>query len=920
MARKRGLFFHSIFTFLSRCQLTIRRQWLRHFPKGYRLPLALYGGLAIITLMCATMMPGFSSDGRVLHTSGDAIAQPAEHTMLEQSEAQRLEQLARDYYNSGQLDVAADTFEQAAARFQQLGYLEQTAESLVNQAKALQGLGLYNQAIVVLQQVLNPQNSDKPLQKRLDEITPSQITVVALRNLGDALQVVGDLEQSQLFLEHSRGLAEKLSLTSEIGPTYLSLGNLARTQSIANLRLNNLTIEEAIDQLQKRQSLSPIQYELRQRWIDAAEAFEMHTDKALAYYQQAVNNSSSPLTQAQAQLNALSLYLDRKQRAKATAAIPTIYPLLNGLNELPPSRAIISAHINLAHSLMRMANSSDPSVDAPLLQKAEQLLKTARQQASQLGAAQIESYALGSLGELYKHMKQWPQAKTFTQDALKKVNAVSTTNLPLNISDIDLAYRWYHHLGEILKEQNDSEEEAIAAYEMSVKLLQKRLRLDVASGNLNSQFSFTTEIEEPVYKDFMDLLLQPQVPSQKNLQRVREVSSLLLEAELTGFLQEPCTIATPEQVDTLIQDKDQRAAIIYPISLSDRLEVIVKLPGDQDLLHYNKPIPEKQLLVELKKLQLALEEDYSFEAVRTLSQKFYTWIIEPAQKSLNSNQVDTLVFTLDRKLQTIPMAALYDGEAEAYLIEKYAIAEFLGLSVEGATTPLEPNDLNIIAAGLSSVPNSLPEEFKNDFLPLRYIEQELEEISKLENKGIDVVTLSDETFTLKNFNTRLNEDKFPVVHLATHGQFSVNPKRTFLLTGGESNDALVKVNQLAVLFRVRGLIRLDSIDLLVLNACETASGDDFATLGIAGTAVRAGARSAIASLWTLNDKSSVYFTEILYENLRQPNISKAEALRQAQLALLQKPQYKHPRYWSSYILAGNWLPLTSTSRSTGSAI
>jgi CHAT domain-containing protein len=111
---------------------------------------------------------------------------------------------------------------------------------------------------------------------------------------------------------------------------------------------------------------------------------------------------------------------------------------------------------------------------------------------------------------------------------------------------------------------------------------------------------------------------------------------------------------------------------------------------------------------------------------------------------------------------------------------------------------------------------------------------------------------------------------------------------------------------------VRGRDRQDPIELLVLNACETASGDDLATLGIAGTAVKAGARSAIASLWTLDDAPSVKFTEILYSHLQQPDVSKAEALQKAQLALLQDPLYRHPRYWSPYILAGNWLPLTSS--------
>ena len=257
------------------------------------------------------------------------------------------------------------------------------------------------------------------------------------------------------------------------------------------------------------------------------------------------------------------------------------------------------------------------------------------------------------------------------------------------------------------------------------------------------------------------------------------------------------------------------------------------------------------------------------------------------------------------------MAALYDGEN--YLIDKYAISEFLGLNLGGSVEPLQQGELKAIAAGLSFIPPSLPEEIGGNFLPLTYVGQELEAIDNtLKGNGIPVTILKDKNFTLPNFNIQLNEDNFPVVHLATHGQFSVNPQRTFLLTSGESTNALIEVDELAALFRTRGQIRLDSIELLVLNACETAAGDDLATLGLAGITVRAGASSAIASLWTLNDRPSVTFTRELYKNLQTPNVSKAEALRQAQLELMRDPQYRHPRYWSPYILVGNWLPLTAS--------
>lgn len=929
MARKRGVFFNPIFTF-------VIGQWAAS-SAARRSTVAIYVLLAVLTaLICATALPGFARI-TIASATVNAIAQsePTQVTPA-QSEAQQLEQRGRDDYETGRFSDAVAAFEQAATLYQQSGHLEQAAAVQVNQAKALQALGLYNQAIIVLQAVLQTPAQPmlledlrikircseenrivNPLRGRLEDLpvsaTSAATTAAALRSLGDALQVTGDLEQSCTILRYSLNLAETWSLTDALAPTYLSLGNLNRTQAIAKLRLSNLTPKQAVAQFQKQ--LSPIQQELQRRWTEAAEQFMTQTESALGYYQQAQQAAGDaiPLIQAQAQLNAFSLLLDRQDRSEAAATIPQLYFLLN---RLPSSRAAIEARINLAQSLMRMAERQSKSAfrSSDLILQSAQLLATARQQASDLDMAQMESYALGSLGGLYERTEQWTEAKTVTQQALEKVNAVSITNLPQTVSDVDLAYRWYRQLGQILDAQGD-QEEAIKKYEIAVELLQKALKRDVASSNLNYQLSFNEEAQEPVHRELIDLLLRSKDPSQENRKQVREVSTSLLEAELTSFLQEPCDVVTPQQIDTFVKERGERVAIFYPVILPDRLEVIVKLPG-QDLLHYRHRIPQEQLLEKRDNLQLALEEDYTFEAVETLSQQFYEWIVQPAEEQLQANQIDTLVFTLDRQLQPIPMAALYDGEK--YLIEKYAISEILGLSFDNPEESLSRDGLKIMAAGLSDIP-SLPPEFKNDFLPLEYVGRELDKISALTKDGIPVIILEDENFTLTNFNTRLNEDQFPVVHLATHGQFSIDPERTFLLTNGElTDDTLIEVDELGNLFRTRGQIRLDSIELLVLNACETATGNNLATLGLAGTAVRAGARSAIASLWTLNDQLSVGFTEMLYENLRQPGVSKAEALRQAQLGLMHNRQYRHPRYWAPYILAGNWLPLT-TSRVDGSA-
>lgn len=994
MARKRRLFFDSVFTLLSA---------RRTSPIYRRFRRLTYGAIACATvLLCLSFSPSLAG----LSPHPGSMAQTA---LESTAEAQQLEQTARAQYAAGEFDLAADLFQRLAERYQaqgdtlkqaislsnvslaqqqvgawpnavqsisaslnlleteqplnqspdhqsayaqaldiraklelsqgrsneaiatweqaaaihtRLGHGQQAMESQINQARALQRLGLHTQSIALLQAALRSQNPDPlllldlkdlpaaeasaQLNQWLQTLSPSPLTIAALQGLGESLQVVSSLDQAQAILLHSLELAKTLALPDAIAAANLSLGNVSQAQAIASLRLDNLTVEQALAQRQK--PLSTIQQTLQYRQINASQQFHQGTDAALEYYQQAANGSSPSLVETQAQLNRLNVLLDRQQWAEAATALAQVSP---SLDRLPPSQSAIDAHINLAQSLMRLAKSgSAPALT--LHRQAAQQLATAYRQATDLGNVQAESYALGTLGELYEHTHQWADAETMTQQALAKINPASVTNLPLAINDADLAYRWQYQLGRIRQTQQDRDG-AIAAYGEAIKMLQTLLRLDVASSNLSYKFTFQ-DIQQPVHQALIDILLKEENPDQNDLQRVREVSSSLLEAQLTSFLQAPCQVVTPKEVDTIVQETGQKAAIVYPILLPDRLEVVVKLPGVTGLYHYRYAVPEQEILAQLSNLQVALEEEYTFEAVKSLSKQFYDRLIKPLEFQLAAHQVDTLIFALDRQLQTIPMAALYDGEH--YLIERYAISEILGLRLTNSKTSLQPEDLKVIGAGLANIPSTLAKEIRDSFSPLNYVETEM---TALKNSGMRTVTLVNQDFTLTNFNNRLNEEKFPVVHLATHGQFSLDPQKTFLLAAQDPfNDGLISMNDLGALFRVRGRDRQDPIELLVLNACETASGDDLATLGIAGTAVRAGARSAIASLWTLEDAPSVRFTETLYANLQQPNVSKAEALQKAQLALLQDPLYRHPRYWSPYILAGNWLPLT-TSRSMSSA-
>lgn len=272
----------------------------------------------------------------------------------------------------------------------------------------------------------------------------------------------------------------------------------------------------------------------------------------------------------------------------------------------------------------------------------------------------------------------------------------------------------------------------------------------------------------------------------------------------------------------------------------------------------------------------------------TVAKQIYTWLIAPIIPTLTQNHINTLVFILDGNLRNIPLAALYNGEK--YLVENYQIALAPSLQLFQAQ-PRARDRIQILAGGLTAANGELS--------PLPGVEREIQLLSQ----KMPTTTLLNEQFTIDKLQAKLQKPSYSIMHLATHGQFSSKASNTFIKTwNGEIN-----IERLSRLMSDRNLKGSLPIDLLVLSACQTAKGDERATLGLAGVAVRSGARSTLASLWTVSDESTADLMGAFYKELLTSGVSKAEALRLAQLELLKKPEFKHPYYWAAFILVGNWL-------------
>jgi CHAT domain-containing protein len=173
-----------------------------------------------------------------------------------------------------------------------------------------------------------------------------------------------------------------------------------------------------------------------------------------------------------------------------------------------------------------------------------------------------------------------------------------------------------------------------------------------------------------------------------------------------------------------------------------------------------------------------------------------------------------------------------------------------------------------------------------------------------------VTELIGNKFTFANLKQKLKNSDFQVLHLSTHGEFSSQNEKTYLVTASESGE-LINLEQLRDLVQTGKQNRPNAIQLLVFSACRTASGDRRATLGMSGAAVRSGANSTLSTLWSVDPDSTAEFMAGFYQELQTANrigTSKTEVLQKAQIRILKKGgEDATPFFWSSFVLIGDWL-------------
>jgi CHAT domain-containing protein len=496
--------------------------------------------------------------------------------------------------------------------------------------------------------------------------------------------------------------------------------------------------------------------------------------------------------------------------------------------------------------------------------------------ASGLGDARAESFALGHLGELYAAAGRVADAMRLTRRALFLAQIDESH---------DALYRWHWQIGRMEAAVGRSDE-AMAAYERAIVSL-RVVRADLMA-DLRAIRASWRDVAGPLYLEYADLLLRraaavPPPQGKPWLVKARNTVEQLKAVELEDYFQDEC-VASLRAKKKSLDDLGAGTAVLYPILLSDRVEMLISLPGEIHQVRLDTD--GHRLGEEVLALRRLLEKRTTHQYLPH-AKALHARLIGPVESLIAAAGVHTLVFIPDGPLRGLPLAALHDGKK--FLVERYAIAVAPGLTLVEDAAGKEGQRGSTLSGGIT--------ESVQDFPALPYVEPEMQAVQSYYGGK----TLKDAQFLIPRFEQELRQASYSVVHIASHGQIESDPRKSFLL----AYDGRITMDHLEDYLKFSRL-RAESVDLLTLSACRTAAGDDRAALGLAGMAVKAGARSALATLWYVSDQASSMLVTEFYRVMSAGGIGKAAALRQAQRTVLADPRYRHPSYWAPFLLIGNW--------------
>ena len=487
---------------------------------------------------------------------------------------------------------------------------------------------------------------------------------------------------------------------------------------------------------------------------------------------------------------------------------------------------------------------------------------------------QGEGISLNNLGESFNNLKQPELAILFYKQSINVREAIrkdiKRLDKDIQKSYLDTIEKTYRNLADILLQQGRIIEALQVLDLLKVQELEDYLK------NIKGSDRSAQGVR----------LLAPEKAISDKLLAVSFENSPEINSQLANQIQQlPKTEIN--KVPDYLQKIPQGTALLYPLILGDRLEIILFSPNTVPISRTVK-ISQKELETLVTDFRAGLL-DAGSEDVKEPAAQLYKLLIKPIEAELIQAKVTTILYAPDGILRYIPIAALYDGKQ--WLAEKYRISNLIAYSLFDFT-PNQNIQPNILAGAFGGKAGE--QKHGQTALPAT-----LKEVQAIANSFQNSVTLTEEAFSRQAIESKFKNHN--ILHLATHAEFNIGvPDNSFIIFG---NGDKIRLNEITDW-------QIPNIDLIVLSACQTGVGklgDGVEILGFGYQVQKAGAKQAIASLWKVDDAGTQALMSAFYGELQKGDVTVTEALRRAQVALINSSQYNHPNYWSAFFAIGNGL-------------
>jgi CHAT domain-containing protein len=877
----------------------------------------------------------------------NASLTPENLQQIQREEVIALQNLAYTLNLTNDSAKAIATYELAAAKAQaikfsnrQVSILNSLGYIYTDIGNPSKGLEMSQMALTINKTLANPNNSLSIL-----------INIgYAYRSLGRSDQAIDYYQQAEKIALAEKNISGSASIFNNIATIYLSQGKYAQALEFYK---SSLKLAEDASEFRKAaitgSNIGSV-YKAIGQYDRALEYYQ----KALKEVQRLGDRQSESVFLS----NIGSIYSDKGKVQRSLDYYQQAYKIHQELNDIPAQASTLS-NIALAYSELRQNDKALEIYDQvlTLLKKANNISTEAialsniggiyadlkrypeainfYQQAAtihqQLGEMAGESMALSRLGKLFESTSQpelailfYKQSVNLREQLRKELRSLSQAEQKIFANKVAQTYR---DLADILLKENRVLEaqqvlDLLKVQELDDYLKNVRGNVNTARGIslLEPERRFLTDynaIQNRMVQSSQEAIEILKITTENRTapqsQKLQELIQIKQRAsqQLNTYIQNPAVVSILQQVtgsgssevnlqqfaslQKNLQQLSQKSAILYPLILEDRLELIL-VPAKGDVIRRTVNVKREAINQTILNFRSEVRDPSSLD-VMGAAQQLHQWLIAPIAEDLQKAGVETIIYAPDGQLRYLPIAALHDGKQ--WLVERYAINTITAASLTKLSDRRSNQPLRVLAGAFITgryIFDVNGESF--NFAGLPFAGKEIENLTdKLPNSA----KLVD-----RNFSVKSTVDKFKnynIIHLATHAAFVTGePEDSFVLFGDGSRASLRDVATWS----------LQNVDLVILSACETGLGSRLGNgteiMGFGYQMEYAGAKAAIASLWQVSDGGTQALMDHFYTILSEPQITKAAVLAKAQRSLIKNAsEFSHPYYWSPFILIGNGL-------------